>query len=161
MRQPHLFLGALGSANIYQADAGYDDDGALYQFLATTDRVAIAGIGGEVAFYTLYVIIEYEVANTPIRITPIVDDVALDPIDFVLVGDGTRKRTVIETALLTRFPNTIPNYDTLSTFAPRGTWIQVQIASHFAAAPAAFFRIDGVEIEHEIVQEGKQEGANP
>jgi hypothetical protein len=137
----------------------YQDDGLNYDLLARSNRVALAGIGGEVAFYMLYLALAFE-QPTPIAVTALIDDVRQPTKLYNLVGVGARKNVILEVSLLVPFTGDVPGGATRGLFAPRGSWIQVEIASAFPGA-AAFVQIDGVECEHEVVREGKAEGANP
>lgn len=137
MGKPRLFLAPSSGANLLLADEGYLDDGTDYQLLALSDRLAIAGEGGEVAFYFLYVSVLHERA-VPIRITPIIDGVSLDPLDYTLANPAGNARTkrILEVPLLVSLPSSVTGFATLGRFAPRGTWIQVRIETQFVAAAA-------------------------
>lgn len=153
---PRLFFGRSDVSALLVAHATYQDDGQNYDIFFRNDRFPPAGVGGEAAFYTLYLALSFEV-ETPITITPIIDDVRLPTVAYTLEpGADVRTDTIIEMSLM----QPIPGYPTRGKFAPRGGWFQVEIASAFPGA-AAFVQVDACEVEIEVVQEGKQEGANP
>lgn len=135
----------------------YLDDGEAYDFRARSNRFPPAGIGGEAAFYVLYLAINHEAIESPVLVNILIDDVALPVTTVVLASDGVvRKRTVLEVSLLQPIPGEIGQ----GLFAPRGCWFQVEVKTAFEDA-AAFLEIDAAEVEIDVVREGKVEGANP
>jgi len=153
---PRTCFGRSDEAALLMAHRTYQDDGVNYDILFRTDRFAPAGVGGEAAFYLLYLALSFEVA-TPIVITPIIDNVRLPGVPYALApGLDARTDTVIEMSLM----QPIPGHPTRGLYAPRGCWFQVEVATDFPGA-AAFVQVDGVEVEVDIVQEGKVEGQNP
>lgn len=160
MLTQRTFFGSADAAVLLRAhDDSYQDDGLNYDLLARSNRVALAGAGGEIAFYMLYLTVSYE-QPTPIAVTAIIDDQRQPTKTFNLAGVGARKNVIVEVSLLVPFAADVPGYATRGLFAPRGCWLQVEIGSAFPGA-AAFVQIDGVECEHEVVREGKVEGPNP
>lgn len=157
---PRLFFGRANAPNLLKANTGFADDGVNYKLVGQTNRTAIAGIGGEVAFFMLYVTVKAEVNPTPLSFTVYIDDRPMIVKAVNVVGGATRPRTVLELSLMQPLPNTVPGYASRGLFALRGTWIQVLVETAFAGA-GGFVQIDGIEVEHEIVREGKHEGANP
>lgn len=158
---PRLFFGRQDVAALLEAHTTYQDDGEDYDIFLRTDRFPPAGIDGETAFYALHLALSYEVA-LPIDVTAIIDDVR-QPVkhyDLPALGADVRKNTILEVPLMVGLPNTVPGYATRGLFAPRGTWIQVELASAFAGA-ASFVQLDALQVEIDEVQDWKQEGPNP
>ena len=118
-------------------------------------------MGGEAAFFTLYVPITFDTDDTPIRVKVFLDDAQLIQRDFTLANaaDPAQLRTVLEISLMQKFDASVPGYNTAGLFAPRGCWFQMSIETVFLGG-TGFVQIDGVEVEYEVVQEGKQEGQN-
>lgn len=157
MAKPLLMFGCKSLGDLLQADAGYTDDGASYSLFVKTDRVAPAGVGGESAFHNLYIPIEHDVAVT-LRVTAIVDGVALTAQDFALSAPSARKVTLLEVPTTVRFPVTIANFGSLAQFAARGTWLQVQLET--VGAVTGYVAAGGVDLEHETLRETSQPGVN-
>lgn len=159
----HLFLGRNdgAGADLLKVGDTFQDDGEDYNGFAKSDPLAPAGLGGEAAFYTLYVPVTFDTDNTPLRVKVYLDDALLITRDFTLANpaDPTQLRTTLEISLMQKFDNTVVGYNTAGLFAPRGCWFQVSIETVFLGG-TAFVQIDGVEVEYEVVQEGKQEGQN-
>lgn len=159
----HLLLGRGGStAVICTGNSGFIDDDQIYNMLGQTDRVAPAGIDGEVAFFTLYVKLVYMKNHTLLRVTPIIDNVAqpVQNFDLLNADEAVQKHTVLEVRLTRQLPNTVTGYATRGEWVPRGTWFQATIETTFVAA-GGFVRIEGIALEKETVLEGKMAGANP
>jgi hypothetical protein len=98
----------------------------------------------------------------PIDVIAIIDDVR-QPVkhyDLPALGVGVRKNTILEVPLMVGLPATVPNYASRGLFAPRGTWIQVELASAYPAA-ASFVQLDALQVEIDEVQDWKKEGPNP
>lgn len=153
---PRVCFGRSDLAVLLMAHRTYQDDGQNYDIFFRNNPYPPAGVGGEAAFYVLYLRLSFEVA-TPIVITPIIDDTRLPAVPYALVpGADPRTHTVVEMSLM----QPIPGHPTRGKFAPRGCWFQVEIASDFPGA-AAFVQVDAIEVEIEVVQEGKREGQNP
>lgn len=159
MLTSRLCFGRADVAALLQTHHGFLDDGADYDIFARSNRSAPAGIGGEAAFYLCYVTVAFD-TNTPLAVTILIDDVPQPTKLFNLVAGAERTTTILEVSLLVPSPPAVPNYATRGLWAPRGTWFQVELATVFADA-AAYVAIDAVEVEIEIVQEGKKEGVNP
>ena len=100
----------------------------------------------------------FEGAALPILVTPIVDDVARPAQAFTLENPGAgRFRTVVEVPLTLQLPDTIANHAARGEWALRGMWFQVELATAYAG-PTAYVQVDGVELEHEILREGRPSG---
>jgi hypothetical protein len=158
---PRLCFGRADIARLLMAHQGFDDDGLFYDIFLRTDRFPPAGIDGETAFYALHLALSYEVA-LPIDVIAIIDDVR-QPVkhyDLPALGAGVRKNTILEVSLMVGLPNTVPGYATRGLFAPRGTWVQVELASTYPGA-ASFVQLDALQVEIDPVQDWKREGPNP
>lgn len=137
MPAPSLFFAPASGAQLLKAESTYLDDGVDYQLLATSDRVAPAGVNGEATFRYLYLPIIHERA-VPIRVTPIVDGVALAAQDFTLANPTANARTtrLLKVQLLVKLPPSVTGFATLTGFYPRGTWFQTKVESVFVATAA-------------------------
>jgi hypothetical protein len=168
MAIPKLFVGLRSASRILVADSNYTDDGTTYTGLATSARVAPAGIDGEVALFALHVAVQWE-GTCSITVLPIVDDVRMQAQTFTLVGDSPllvdakRKSTILEVPVRLRFSSAIDPTNALAVFAARGTWIQaeVKIDVDANALNRGAVIIEGVSMELEVVREGKDTGRNP
>lgn len=157
---PRLCFGRADIARLLMAHQGYDDDGLFYDVFLRTDRYPPAGLNGEAAFYALHLALSYEQA-LPIDVTAIIDDVRQPTHHFDLADvAANRKNTILEVPLLVQFPATVPNYATRGLFAPRGCWLQVELASSYPGA-AAFVQLDGMAVEIDEVQSWSKTGPNP
>lgn len=167
MATPKLFLGLRSASRILVANDGYTDDGITYAGLATSARVAPAGIDGEVALFALHVAVQWE-GTCSITVLPIVDDVRMQAQTFTLVGDppillNARKSTILEVPVRLRFSSAIDPTNALAVFAARGTWIQAEIKIDVDANEVnrGAVIVEGVSMELEVVREGKTTGRNP
>lgn len=116
-----------GTPEIHVTDRdSYTDDGTLYDLLATSDKLSIAGIGGEVAFYAFHLGILHENRVT-VRVTPIVDGTALSSTDFLLLRPTARELRLLKVPIRKTLPSTIPGYATGPRFSPRGAWAQCKV----------------------------------
>lgn len=137
MAAPKLYLGATDSIKLLEVESGYTDDGTLYDLLATTDKVAIDGVGGELAFYYIRVPVEHE-HQVVIKVTPIIDGVALDAVSYTLERPTARRLRLVEVPILQAFPSSVSGFATLARFVGRGAWIQCQVETvHIADVQAA------------------------
>lgn len=109
-------------------NAGFQDDGVDYQAQATSDPAAPAGPDGECSFYTLWLAVTHTMACT-LRVTPIIDGVALATKDVTLTAKGSRTTEVFEVGL--QLP-----MGAAGVTAPRGTWFSAKVATLVAGAPA-------------------------
>ena len=152
MSTPLLFLGSAAGGVLLEADQGTGDNAAAFNLLARTNRVAPAGVGGECIFTALYLAISHTEAAT-LRVTPILDGVALEPTDIALPLVAARTLTAHDVGI--SIPYTVAAVEA-ARFAARGTWLQVQVET-LAAAPGDFgdLIIESVEVEYEVVRETK------
>jgi hypothetical protein len=90
--------GRQGSNKVLQSDMGHQDDGNVYRSRPELGPVAPAGADGECLFTELWLAIEHTMAVT-LRVTPIVDDVALPSKDIVLGAQATRTKVSQELSL--------------------------------------------------------------
>lgn len=159
----HIFLGRGDgtAAALYTVNEGGQDGGEDYNGYALSDRFAPAGIGGEVAFYGLYIPLTFDTDATPLRVKVRIDELEVVDRLFTLVNasDPDRIKAILEISLLVQLPGAVTNAAKRGQWAPRGTWIQVELSTEFTGG-VGFVQIDGVELEHEIVVEGKSEGQN-
>lgn len=141
---------------------GDGDAGTTFVGSARSNRVAPAGIGGECAFYALYVAVVSGEDDVPMIARVYVDDVAQPDFAFTLAGTGddTKRRGVVEVPLEVPLPDSITNHATLGRWAPRGMWIQVELVTAFDETIAEV-QIDGVEIEYDVLKEGRPSGESP
>lgn len=157
---PRLCFGRADIARLLMAHEGYDDDGLFYDVFLRTDRYPPGGIDAECAFYALHLALSYEQA-LPIDVTAIIDDVRQPTKHYDLANVGAvRKNTILEVPLVIQLPATVPNYAERGLFAPRGCWLQVELASSYPAA-AAFVQLDAMLAEIDVLQSWTKEGPNP
>ncbi|MGH3428474.1 MAG: hypothetical protein ACRDQZ_13055 [Mycobacteriales bacterium] len=152
MAKPRLFFGARSGGLLVEAGIGFDDAGAAYSFRAKTSKLAPAGAGGECIFTSLYLSVVH-FAPVAFRVTPIVDEVAEITQEVTLAGlsplggpftEAQRLVEPIEVGLSR--PYLVGGVERLRTY-PRGIWFEVLVE----ATASTFFRIDAVEVEHQIV----------
>lgn len=157
MQIPVLVVGRASAPVILKHGVGYLDDDAPYDLVGRTDPYLPAGLGGEAAFYTIYLTTTHFTASSVLRITPRIDGVPLAPTILVLDtapgGDGEQR--VHEISLSK--PYVVGGLEKLRN-APRGSWIDVTIETQRSVGLGVPDRVivDGVEVEFETVQEGKQ-----
>lgn len=151
---PVLFMGRADSAVLVRVGEGYIDDGIAYSVLARTDRVAIAGSGGECIYTGLYLVTVHEGGPYTLHVTPVVDGAALEEIALAL--PGVAERTTMTHELPVSIPLLDANDVELARFAARGTWVQVQVE---VRGVSGFVRSDAVEVEYEVVRETLQPGS--
>lgn len=157
MQTPILVVGRSTIPAILKHGSSYLDDDAPYDMLGRSDPFMPAGLGGEVAFFTIYVTTTHYQAVTVLRVTPRVDGVPLDATTIVLntapTADGEQR--VHEIGLSKAYA--IAGVEKLR-YAPRGSWMDVTIETLRTAGSGVGARqiVDGIECEFEVVQEGKQ-----
>ena len=156
MQIPVLVVGRADVPAILRHGVGYTDDGEVYDLVGRTDPFMPAGLGGEAAFYTIYVTTTHFAAATQLRVTPRIDGIPLASTAIVLntapTDDGEQRTH--EVGLSKPFVD--GGLEKLRN-APRGSWIDVTIeTTRSAAGVAARTVVDGIEVEFETVQEGKQ-----
>lgn len=163
-RTERLFLGAADAATVYEADRSYDDGGLAFTPLARTARLAPAGASGECLFAALYVTIS-RAAGATVRVVPIVDGVALDATDIVLVEPAAgviteRHRIVVSQAY-------VDGGVELLRYQPRGAWMQAEVSVQgtpmlpVGAEETEAVIVDGVEVEFEVLRESLTPEAVP
>lgn len=156
MQIPVLVVGRATLPAILRHGVGYNDDDAVYDFLGRTDPYLPAGLGGECAFFTVYVTTTHFAASTVLRVTVRIDGVPLPATTIVLDtapgSDGEQR--VHEISLSKAY---IDGGEEKLRYAPRGSWIDVTIESQRSAGLGTAARqiVDGIEVEFETVQEGK------
>lgn len=155
MLTPVLVLGRADTAALLRPGLGYDDDGALYDLVARTEDFMPGGLGGEAAFFTIYLTTTHYEVGTVFRITPYLDGVPLaaTTLLFATVSDGGEERV---TEIDLSVPYLVGGVEALR-YAPRGQRFAVAVETRRAAGSGVNERqiVDGIEIEFEVVQEGK------
>ncbi len=154
---PTLFYGGVDTeASVLEANVGFQDNTVDYVPLAKTDPVAPAGASGECIFTNVYATITHSM-GVDIRLTPIVDFVALDGtggqpderLVFTLPPLGARLTERFEMGLSLPFPLTGPER---MRNALRGAWFQLQ-AEALAPLAAGDLIFEQTELEYELVRE--------
>lgn len=148
MPGPILFLGQRTAAVLLAADEGYADGAATYALLARTARAAPAGVGGDVLMTALYLTLSHTEAAT-VRVTPVVDGIALEATDIVLGPAAERAVTAHEVGV--SVPYVVGGVE-VSRAGARGTWVQVQVESVGAFGDLT---VEAVEVEYEVLRESK------
>ena len=156
--EPRLFFGQGGGNSLYRSDASAaDDGGAAFDLLAMTNRVAPGGAGGEAIFTVLWLPLTYTMVAT-VRITPILDGVALDSQEVALAGKSER------TTQRWKFGLSVPYKDALNVeqgrFAARGARFQAKVETVGGLA-AGHLIVEGIELEHEVVRASQKAEALP
>jgi len=156
---PTLFFGGLDvAANVLQTNDGFQDNAVDYIPSLLTNPIAPAGASGEAIFKNAYVTLTHSMA-VDVRITPIVDFVALDG-----TGGQPDERLTITLADLTATGRETDRYEMgLSVPFPltgterfrnalRGAWFQLLIEgiNGLAAGDLIF---EQIELEYEVVRE--------
>ncbi|KKM25825.1 hypothetical protein LCGC14_1591060 [marine sediment metagenome] len=143
-----LFYGEANGKRLFQSDTGHQDVDQAIAFLAESDPVAPAGVGGESIFTGLVCVFLHTMACTVV-VTPIVDGVELETQSIVLGSEGTRTRVQVELGL--SIPITHSAVER-GRCAPQGTWFQVRLA--ITAIATGDLIVEGVALEQEVVTEG-------
>ncbi len=157
MQIPVLVVGRATLPAILRHGVGYTDDGEVYDLVGRSDPFMPAGLGGECAFFTIYITTTHFEASSVLKVTPRIDGLPLASQTIVLNtapgADGEQR--VHEIGLSKPFID--GGLEKLRN-APRGSWIDVTIettrSSGFGMAARQI--VDGIEVEFEMVQEGKQ-----
>lgn len=158
MLTPQLVVGrGNGTPAMLTVGAGYIDDDVHYDMLGRTAPWAPAGVGGEAAFHSLYVTTRHFDEDVSLFVTTFIDGVALAEvtrINLVGVPLSLGEQRVVEVGLSVPYA---PAGVELLRYAPRGTWISVQIETNIVDGFGSAARqiVDGVECEYEVVQESK------
>lgn len=149
---PRLFMGA--GDGLLLADSTFKDDTIAYDTLGRSNRVAPAGTGGECIFTTLYVTVTTYAANTRLKVTPILDGVALaaQTINTVGVGSSQGEVQVFELGLSIGY--IVAAVERLRYY-PRGTWMQVLVTTDSGNVALAAELVNSIEVEYEVVRETK------
>lgn len=153
-------MGRGDSGVLLRVGVGFLDDGVAYNALGKSDPLAPAGSGGECIFPSLYLVLVHEGDAVTLRVTPIVDEVALEFTDIALPLVAERKVTNHEIPV--SVPYIVGDIE-VARFAPRGTWIQVQVdtISDGVVELLAKLRVDSVDVEYEVVRESQVAVRNP
>lgn len=161
MITPVLFFGRATEPVLLRVGVGYTDDGDAYEMLARSRSVAPAGTNGEVALCCLYITTLHFDTDVSVWITPILDGEPLPTqrLDLTGVMDSEGERETHEVDL--SIPYMVGGVERLR-YAPRGTWVEVQIETKYAdaetgAAPAAAKQVvESVVLEYEVVRESME-----
>lgn len=156
--------GAAGPRYWQAADVA-SDDGVANSLLLETNPVAPDGLGGEVAFTTVYVTVTAG-ASAVLKVTPIVDDV--EPVSTT-TPDGAVLSVVSPTMTVPQQTGGPPVPTLTQTFQvplllqlvrsgqvktrwyPRGARCAIRIETQGAIGTGPF-RIDGIELEYETLR---------
>jgi hypothetical protein len=129
MQLPILVLGRSDQPVLLKQGDGYFDDDQAFDLIGRSAPFMPAGLGGECAFYSIYVTTTHYAPTTTLRITPRVDGAFLPPTDVILSSappdEGEQRVAEIGLSL-------------------SGIGVAARIV------------VDGIEVEFEQVQEGKQ-----
>jgi len=160
MLTPQLVVGrGNGTPALLKVGVGYLDDDLHYEMLGRSAPYAPAGSGGECAFFSIYLITKTFDTDVALFVTPIIDGVAMPTqrVDILGVALSKGEQRVTEIGLSKAYS---PAGVEELRYAPRGTWISVQIETKIltGAGVAAKQIVDGVECEFEIVRETKEVG---
>lgn len=162
MQTPVLVLGRNDLPVLLKHGDGYLDDDQTYDLLGRTDPYMPAGLGGEAAFYTVYVSTTHFVYTVVLRVTIRIDGVGIKTTDIVLntVPDSAGEQRQTEIDLSQAYM--VLGEERLR-YAPRGQSLDVTIETVRSAGIGVGGRcvIDGIECEFEVVQEGKQSIPEP
>lgn len=140
-----------------------DDLGELIELVALSNEYAPAGIGGEAIFTNVYItLLRSNTEELTLLLTPYVDGVAEPEIEIVRPPAASPLREVLEIGLVRYYPSAA---DPQIATAMRGTWFQADLRTPQAESlfpesllpmgPGGRFIVEGWEIEHEIVTEGR------
>lgn len=149
MQAPQLLFGQGGGNKVLLASSSAaDDDGVDFNLLATTNRLAPAGAGGEAIFTALWLVVTHTM-DVDLVFTPLLDGLALESQTVALSAGAARVTARFRLGLSVPFLN--PLGTEVMRTAPRGTWFQVRIATTGGMA-AGDLLIEGCELEHEVVR---------
>lgn len=143
----------LGTDQLAEYGSGRLDLEAPVEARARSNIYAPAGAGGEAIFTNVYLTLTRANDETmSLLLTPIVDGVEQEPIELELEGVSDPVKAVHELGLAVPWPSAA---DPQILQALRGEWAQIQIDTA-GGLPAGRVEIDGIELEVEIVTEGKE-----
>lgn len=144
------FLGA--DDQLALGASGVDDLTVDVDARAETNAYAPSGIGGETAFFNLYLSLFRDcTTDVTLLVTPIIDGEELAAIELVIPGVASPIRSVYEVGLAVPYPSAA---DPQILTAPRGQWCQFRIETS-GGLPDGRFAIEGIELELEDVTEGQ------
>lgn len=147
------FMGGDGAVLRRGGVQGSQDGAEPIVLRARSNPLALAGIGGEAVFHNLYIALtRANEAEWTFTVTPVVDQVAQEPIDVVLLAAAAPVSEILELSLMQPFRDSLDVVR--STFAPRGQWFQLLLSA--ANAPDALVSFDGIEIEYDVEIEGRR-----
>lgn len=156
MQLPIVVLGHALVPVLLKHGVGYLDDAFPYDMIGRTDPFMPAGTAGECAWYTIYVTTTHFEVTVVLRVTPRIDGIALPSKDIVLnaVLDPSGERRITEIDL--SVPHIVNTVERLRN-VPRGTWCDVTVETVLGVGLGVSARqiVDGIEVEFEIVQEGR------
>lgn len=159
MLLPQLVVGrGNGTPAMLTVGAGYIDDDTHYDLLGRSAPWAPAGSGGEAIFTALYVTTRHFEQDVSLFVTTYIDGMPLAEVTRLnLVGVALSKgeQQVHEIGL--SIPHMVAGVEKLR-YAPRGTWISVQVETMIVDGFGSAARqcVDGIECEFEIVRESKE-----
>jgi hypothetical protein len=150
MATPKLFFGTRNANAMLEVGRGYLDRGEDYALSAKTNKYAPAGAGGECIFTSLWAVFTFT-ATMVVYVTPIVDEVALERQTVNLVQNAlyTRHSEIVELGL--SVPITVAAVER-GRVSPRGTWFQALVETEDVEVQLI---VDGLEVEYEVVREGR------
>lgn len=156
-----MYYGQGLGPNLYLAGSGSTDDGQPVVVRLTTNPFVPVGEGGEAMFTGLVLTVTATMAAT-LRVTPLVDDVALaDAVYLLALAASTSRQTVTwELGLMTALRDVHDASVVLATVAPRGTRIQVliEVLAGSPAVPglaAGDLILETPTLEYEVVRESR------
>ena len=143
--------GNAAAARIVVWNSGLTDAGTPINPRVRWQRLLPAGLDGESCFTAVIVAATWRAAGS-IQVTVRVDGQALPMVTVALASPGPDART--QTFYV---PLTVPvvGQDGVTPIArryPRGAWVEVEL--NLPAAGGTGLRIDGVELEHELMRRG-------
>jgi hypothetical protein len=157
MLLPVLVVGRATAPRVLKHGVGYTDDGVAYDLLGRSAPFAPAGIAGECAWFTVYVTTTHYDQTVVLRVTSRVDGVEVDQTDLVLNAGAPASRGEQQVHEIDLSQAYIDAGITRSRYAPRGVWLDVTVESvrRVGLGVGARQIVDGIEVEYEVVQEGK------
>ena len=136
--------GAVGSMG------GCTDFGDPISFRIRPRDIAVAGVGGEAAYYNFYLVAD-PTSNAAVVVTPKIDDRDLDARPITLVGALDQElRQRFEIPLTERFDQ---GGAELIRQTARGTWAALEITGQLAWCTGGLVSFLGLELEYDQVRE--------
>lgn len=132
---------------------GSSDLGTDIELVARTNEYLVAGIGGEAIFRNVYLALFRSNSDTlQLSVTPVVDGVEYEAIIIDLEAVANPTRETLEVGLAVLYPSVAnPQIAT----ALRGEKFALEIRS-VGTIPPGRFKIEGMELEWDVVTEGKE-----